>query len=380
MFSNHNQSFNPSYAPTNISTQDNNYSRDIEEACNSGASTIPLNAPLRHDRGYFLSLTDANSSAYHTSLESETIAGSGYYQRSPVSEVSTDISILSNTISPNPPTVLEPSTRRKSSPSVSRFSFNSNMPRHNSLPMSSYCTPLPSPSPFLLNLLKNSPDNDFKRTFSLRHQPRVVTPVIPDSPTSGVAFTFQMPNPAEHYVSPASHRACRGECSSPMSPPSSPDYGANMNSCREKTSQRKINSRLYVNQPVDDDETAAHDASYTPPSSNKSTPDSDNNFMKNIFLPKRSSSYESLGVTTENSYIDMSPNKSLTKPINPLLGRGIKPSSMSDLGDVDNLGYHHMTSPETWSRHSGLSGLSDISGVLSESTLDLDYTPSQSSC
>ncbi|KAF2358869.1 Fibronectin type III [Trinorchestia longiramus] len=378
----------PTTAEISDAAEDSPYG-DYHGGCNSGASTVPLSMPLCGRQAHSSTFTDDTSSCnYPVSLNSGGVCTADI-ELSPVSEVSTDVSIVSNTLTTDTSssTLRRTSpTRLQSPPSESRFNFGSNLSNLRSEPLPSSNSNSSIPSPFLLSLLQHFPENNFTRTLSLR-LPRKSSPgPITDSPTS-IAFTFNLPSSTgEHYVRPVSGRSCSEQPSAPISPPTTPELlslGISRNEENSRVANTQDSSCSYVNQLVTTDD------SYTPPQSNKSTPENCLSFMKSMAHYKRSSSFEAVN-STDKSYVDMSPNKAINIPGISPVRTSLKPlkehmCSLSELrrseSSIDTLGYHRMKSPLSWSRLSGLSALSGMSGLTAEaSTFHLDFVPSQSSC
>ena len=377
-----------------------NSSFDLHD-CDSGASTVPLTGSIRHGQHYFPLVNDPDPSLspVRHSIPGmfQTCDQQDHLQQSPTSEVSTDMSILSSASTYCPEMSL-PSTsayrdsfaRRKSSLNGdNKFNFNCPLSCNGSATMSSYCSNLQSPSPFLMSLVNGYPDTEFHRLTSFRLQPRVTTSV-PDSPTS-VSFTFQHPSHSDHYVSPATIRACGTNSSPLISPPRTPElnnaneqHDHDSGRLKEPLSSQSANVNMsHVNQNIIID-----DCCYTPPESNKSTPENANSLTHDGYLrPRRSSSYDSVNrpeETNSGCYINMSPNKPQPDVLTvQTAGVGSHKFHISDLGrsegSINRLGVP-VAAPRESHRLSGVSDLSAMSGMTSLSTVDLDFIPSQSSC
>lgn len=355
----------------------------------SGTSTIPLTRPMMRNGDKYFQLVNDSEPSQATPMYQLTDM-----QRSPISDVSTDMSILSAATSTYFPEFPLPSTsackmlprlRRKSTPTadMSRFNFNCPISCHGSGGTSSYCSPIHSPSPFLKSLVSGYPDADLlNKANSFWLQPRV-TLTKPDSPTS-ISFKFQLPSLSEHYVSPINNKTCDASNSSPLiSPPKTPDLNNRKTEKYDhhstKLLQNDRSENSYINESIMNDE------SYTPPQSNETTPENANSLTHDgSFRPRRSSSFDTLPITetSGNRYINMSPYK---KEESTPEGVGYYKFHLSDLGrsegSIDRLGVKVTTSSSREThRLSGVSDLSAMSGMTAPSTLDLNFLPMHSSC
>lgn len=402
------QGFRNSLDPPNAGPEDTSF--DMHDDCASGASTVPLTAPLRSGQHYFQLVNEPESLMSPQTPTLESLLMSDSFQQSPTSENSTDMSMFSTTSTycpemslPSTSTRTVGSMRRKSSPTAdSKFTFNSPVTSNRSPTTTLCCSSRHTPSPFVISLLNGFPEADFSRSNSLRLQPRITTPTISDSPNS-VSFRFQLPNLTHrHYVSPASNKSCPDSSSSQISPPTTPELSSSNRKnqpCAEAGDLDDLlqsNCSSYVNQSL------LPEDCYTPPESTKSTPENANSLTHDGSLrPRRSSSFDSISRTDNqsNCYINMSPNKgnscepSATSnlvtgrrdegPIGASLRRHHQ-LSLSDLGrsegSINRLGYESMSIPKETLRLSGVSDLSGMSGMTAGSTLDLDFQISHSNC
>ena len=349
----------------------------LEDVCDSGASTVPLTAPLRNMQHYF-QLSDDVYPPTTSSVRTSKV-------QSQFSDVSTDVSFLSATPTYYPDLNMpstssshrDTSIRRKSSPTLQRR-FDSNcLPISSG--MSSYLSPIETPSPFVVSLLNGIPEPDFQRPYSFRFQPRKDEGKVSELPS----FKFQLPELSHHYISPMSNKYCPNSSTvSEISPPLTPDTPrfSDTNTHRvtgNHSAYLTFPGTSYVNQSL-----LNECSSRNPPDSNKATPEATNPLVHEMSpKPRRTNSLESVirNGYQSDSYIDMSPNnlnsnknKRQTTPdrfnhseSSPLTNGDESRGSVDLLNRIIDSGGEQSHC---------LSEVSDASLMTSESTLDFDAT------